>query len=75
MNTSVKASFYPGLARHRTTQNVRTVSMNEPRRNMPYPGEGILELFPLLDPRQLSMNASCGEGLQENQESQSEKKD
>lgn len=69
------ASFYPGLARHRTTQNVRTVSMNEPRRNMPYPGEGILELFPLLGPRQLSMNASCGEGLQENQESQSEKKD
>ncbi|KAI6118848.1 hypothetical protein EV401DRAFT_1965636 [Pisolithus croceorrhizus] len=74
-NTSVKAPFFPGLARHRTTQNVRTVSMNEPRRNVPYPGEGILELFPLLDPRQLSENASCGEGLQENQESQSEKMD
>ncbi|KAI6109523.1 hypothetical protein F5141DRAFT_1115139 [Pisolithus sp. B1] len=72
MNTSVKAPFFPGLARHRTTQNVRTVSMNEPRRNVPYPGEGILELFPLLDPRQLSKNASCGEGVQENQESQSE---
>lgn len=66
-------SFYPGPARHRTTHNVRTVSMNEPRRNVPYPGEGILELFPLMDPSQLSTNASCHEGLQENQESQLEK--
>ncbi|KAL4077120.1 hypothetical protein V8B97DRAFT_2080191 [Scleroderma yunnanense] len=65
MSNSLKAAFHPGMARHRITHNVRTVSMNGPRRNEPYPGEGVLKFYPPPDPSRFDSTSNPGGNLQE----------
>lgn len=53
------------MVRHRTAHNVRTVSMNGPRRNEPYPGEGVLQFYPPPDLSRFNTKSNPEGSLQE----------